>query len=287
MPDFGIFRGFNDKLFGDKLCAGQLPINLGLIGSTDFSGTDPDALAFFARVTAAGGTLSANEQTAVNTLVVQMKLDGIWTKMKAIYPMVGASAAACAQNLKSASFTGVFNGGWTFSSTGVTGNGTNGFFDTLFVISDNLSFDSASFTIYKGSVQSAIVAEFGVNLGDNTGTGLYLNNGFGHLNTFITNQAFSSSLTAGNYILNRPNGTTKKLFRNGVLFETKSDTALNLNYGTRRLYLSGRNDNNAGAAFVSNTQTRFFSIGEGFSDTEANNFYISIQSFQTTLSRNV
>jgi hypothetical protein len=36
---------------------------------------DPDAAAFFARVTAAGGTLSATEQTAVNTLVVQMKAD--------------------------------------------------------------------------------------------------------------------------------------------------------------------------------------------------------------------
>ena len=39
-------------------------------------GFDPDALAFFARVTAAGGTLSATEKTAVNTLVVQMKADG-------------------------------------------------------------------------------------------------------------------------------------------------------------------------------------------------------------------
>jgi hypothetical protein len=39
MPDFGIFRGFNDKLFGDKLYAGQLPTQLGIIGSeivTDF-----------------------------------------------------------------------------------------------------------------------------------------------------------------------------------------------------------------------------------------------------------
>jgi hypothetical protein len=35
MPDFGIFRGFNDKLFGDKLYAGQLPINLGMV-KTDF-----------------------------------------------------------------------------------------------------------------------------------------------------------------------------------------------------------------------------------------------------------
>jgi hypothetical protein len=39
MPDFGIFRGFNEKLFGDKLVAGQLPINLGLIGSDDFGFT--------------------------------------------------------------------------------------------------------------------------------------------------------------------------------------------------------------------------------------------------------
>jgi len=35
MPDFGIFRGFNEKLFGDKLVAGQLPTQLGLIGSED------------------------------------------------------------------------------------------------------------------------------------------------------------------------------------------------------------------------------------------------------------
>jgi len=38
MPDFGIFRGFNEKLFGDKLVAGQLPTQLGLIGSENFSG---------------------------------------------------------------------------------------------------------------------------------------------------------------------------------------------------------------------------------------------------------
>ena len=37
MPDFGIMRGFNDKLFGDKLVAGQLQTQLGLIGSQDVS----------------------------------------------------------------------------------------------------------------------------------------------------------------------------------------------------------------------------------------------------------
>jgi hypothetical protein len=47
-------------------------------------GFDADAQAFFDRVTAAGGTLSATEKTAVNTLVVTMKADGTWTPMKAI-----------------------------------------------------------------------------------------------------------------------------------------------------------------------------------------------------------
>ena len=107
MPDFGIMRGFNDKLFGDKLVAGQLPTHLGLIGSTYF-GTDPDAQAFFDRVTAEGGTLSATEKAAVDKLVKQMKIDGTWTPMKAIYPMVGASSAACSRNLKSDDFNGTF-----------------------------------------------------------------------------------------------------------------------------------------------------------------------------------
>lgn len=37
MPDFGIFRGFNSKLFSDKLYAGQLPTQLGTIGSINFT----------------------------------------------------------------------------------------------------------------------------------------------------------------------------------------------------------------------------------------------------------
>jgi hypothetical protein len=48
MPDFGIFRGFNDELFGDKLYAGQLPINLGMVGK-DFPLLDiyPNAAAAY------------------------------------------------------------------------------------------------------------------------------------------------------------------------------------------------------------------------------------------------
>jgi hypothetical protein len=50
MPDFGIMRGFNEKLFGDKLVAGQLPTQLGLIGSVDINlllDTYPNAAAAY------------------------------------------------------------------------------------------------------------------------------------------------------------------------------------------------------------------------------------------------
>jgi hypothetical protein len=69
MPDFGIFRGFNEKLFGDKLYAGQLPINLGMIAS-DFSLLDiyPNAAAAYSlrRLKASGYTGSAIEVRRTN-----------------------------------------------------------------------------------------------------------------------------------------------------------------------------------------------------------------------------
>jgi len=68
--------------------------------------SDADAQAFIDRIYSADGSLSTTEADAVNDLVIDLKGYGIWTKMKAIYPMVGASAAACKQNLKSSSLSG-------------------------------------------------------------------------------------------------------------------------------------------------------------------------------------
>ena len=282
MPDFGIMRGFNDKLFGDKLYAGQLPTQLGLIGSSDF-GIDPDAVAFFNRVTAAGGTLSATEKTAVDTLVKQMKADGTWTPMKAIYPMVGASAAACAQNLKSSSFTGTFTSGWTFASTGVTGNGTSAYMDTQLSPNTTMNFNSQSYFIYKTTVQAATVSEFGVGDPSN-GVQLFLNNGWNTINEFVFSGTFTSRTVAGAYILNRNNSNDKKLFVNGSLFETKTSSAAN--YTLQNIWLGCRNNGGSGQ-FFTDTQTRFFSAGDGLTDTQASDFYTAVQAFQTTLSRQV
>jgi hypothetical protein len=285
MPDFGIFRGFNEKLFGDKLYAGQLPINLGLIGSGNFTGVDIDALAFFTRVTAAGGTLSATEQSAIDTLVKQMKNDGIWTKMKAIYPMVGASAAACAQNLKSSSFTNSFSGGWTFSSTGATPNGTNAFYNTLLNLGSEFSVNNVSFGFYSGTsgVQSATIA-----MGCNTGSSfsrLYPNHpgdqiycDINDLSTVVMN---SQNRSDGFIFGYRVSSTQKKISRRGTIqsFTSPSSALINLNF-----YLGGTNSN-GNAVNLSIFQHRFAFIGETITDTEADAYYTAVQAFQTTLGR--
>ena len=56
---------------------------------------DTDALSF---ITAASIT-DATQKTAINTLVKDLKIANIWTKMKAIYPFVGGNAIAHAYNL--------------------------------------------------------------------------------------------------------------------------------------------------------------------------------------------
>jgi len=216
MANFGLFRGFSAKLF-----EAELPTDLGLIGSQEVIDGDPDAQAFFDRVTTAGGTLSTTEQTAVNTLVLQMKADGIWTKMKAIYPMVGASAAACAQNLKSSSFTGTFNGGWTFASTGVQGNGTNAYMNTGFVSSTEVSLNSHAYGIYvpNNYSSSTVFQELGAYGPGDYGTIHYSNLSGSSYNRIHSNEwngiyqtgngFIVSSRTASNVTRNYLNGNFK------------------------------------------------------------------------------
>jgi len=250
-----------------------------------FGAFDSDAQAFFDRVTTAGGSLSATEQTAVNTLVVQMKADGIWSKMKAVYPMVGASAAACAQNLKSSSFTGTFNGGWTFASTGVTPNGTNGYMDTGLVPRTALQVNSVSLNFYsRSNIQGNI--QLGANTSDYLIQQMYSSTEmYSQLNT-IGADFITAPVTQwqGLFTTSRTSSTAVSAYKNGSSIATASKTATNtpdLNF-----YIGARN-NNAAASNFDTKECALASIGDGLTDTEASDFYTAVQAFQTTLSRQV
>jgi hypothetical protein len=281
MANFGLFRGFSEKLF-----EGELPVNLGLIGSSDF-GFDPDAQAFFDRVNIAGGTLLLNEQLAIDTLVRQMKLDGIWTKMKAIYPMVGASAAACKQNLKSASFEGSFSTGWTFASTGVTP--TNAYFNTNFNPNVNFNLNSFSFGGYTST---------NITGGGYYGAATTTNNLFHSFQSFVRTEAFIpvgqfityNVGTSGNsgilgFAQINFNSLTFTVYDNEVIGQSKAAT-VPPSLPNFNMFIGAYNNSGSPAGYDNKTIS-FYYYSDGLNNGESLLFYNAVQEFQTTLSRQV
>jgi hypothetical protein len=106
-------------------------------------GLDPDATAFIN----AAAPLTDTEQSAIRTLVSQLKSNNIWSGLTAFYPFVGNTADQQKYNLvnpqdTNAAFRLTFYGGWTHSSSGLIGNGIDSYADTNW--NSNLSTISAS-----------------------------------------------------------------------------------------------------------------------------------------------
>ena len=253
----------------------------GIIAS-QIASFDADAVAFFNRVTTAGGSLSITEKQAVNQLVLDLKANSLWTPMKAIYPMVGASAAACAQNLKSSSFTGSFSSGWTFASTGITGNGSSSYMDTTFQRSVSGSLNSFHMSYYSRTNNlSGNIIHMGS--GGSSDAIISFNFAGGPLTAMndasVLNTAFANSL--GLLMGKRESSTETKTLKNGVLQYT--NTVISTSLGANSIWVGGYNS----GGYYAITECAFASIGDGLTDTQASNFYTAVQAFQTTLSRNV
>lgn len=253
---------------------------------------DADVNSYNNRVTTAGGALSTTELNAVNTLAIQMKVNDLWNRMKAIYPMVGASAAACAQNLKSSSFTGTFTSGWTFASTGAKPNGTSAYFDTALNPSTQLTKTNAHLSTYiRTNSNSGTPYDIGNsgNAGATT-TPTYLISRYSSNNAFIgiADTSYATSISSTNSLgfwCGATNGTsTQKLYKNGS--SIVSGSAASGGFANNNIYI-GANNGGGTASLFSDKQTAFASIGDGLTDTQASDFYTAVQAFQTTLGRQV
>jgi SPP1 family predicted phage head-tail adaptor len=268
---------------------GQATVTNATLTNTPAVVFDTDAQAFFNRVTAAGGSLTSTEQNAVNTLVIALKANGVWADMLAIYPMVGSSAAACRQNLKSASFTGTFSSGWTFASSGVTPNGANAFMNTGFTPSTNFTANNSSFGVYSAlnTVDNGTV--MGVQSGASDSRLFmfvkYTAGGDGQFNHNSSNaNIFILASSNGLITSNRVALNQHKIFRNNT--ELISGTIAEQTRANIPIYLSSSNVDSA-AVYASNRPLSFAFIGNGLTNTEVSNYYTAVQAFQTSLSRQV
>jgi hypothetical protein len=201
--------------------------------------------------------------------------------MKAIYPMVGASAAACAQNLKSSSFTGTFTSGWTFASTGVTPNGTSAYFDSNLSLSTMNSINDISMGMYsRTNAQDS--GAFGCAYPVAVSLQYFPKyiNGQSYVYLMDTNndaQTYADSL--GFFGMSRISSTLKYQQNNSAIVTwtgTSSGSLISQNFLFAR-----------GSLGFDSRQTAFGFIGNGISSTNLSDFYTAVQAFQTTLSRQV
>jgi hypothetical protein len=253
-------------------------------------GVDPDAQAF---ITAAAIT-DPTQQAAINTLVVDLKGYSVWTKMKALYPMVGGTASQHKFNLKNpldtdAAFRMTFHGGVTHSSNGIT-FATNGYADTKWLPSANSTTSNVSGGAYSRTNLTADYFLFGSLslLFEGLAIAPKISDGrtFFGANNLISDNAGDLFLsdTRGLFHSNRDSLTVSRLYKNGVSIRTSTPSssvapAFSVflgarNYaGTANLYFNG----NLAFAFLGDTLTL----------TEAANLYTAVQAFQTTLGRQV
>jgi hypothetical protein len=255
-------------------------------GGSSGGGTDADAQAF---ITAASIT-DATQISAVNTLVTGLKSNNLWTKMKAIYPVVGGNATAHSYNLKNTSqFQLSFSSGWTHSSTGMIGNGTSAYINTNFNPSTQITSSSAwSVGFYANSSVSE-----GIDTGvDGTGT----NNFFlsAKYNIFGTSKGRFQTLASQDYTDTNGVGfyqgikdsSNSIIVKNGTVIMTTA-YATGGTFFNANIYIGALNRNNAASFFTRRRYSLHFVSDSSFTTSEATTFYTLVQAFQTTLGRQV
>jgi PKD repeat protein len=282
-PTFSFFTtGFKDiTLFAAKTGLGGFITKTGYIEVVG----DPDVIAFFT----ATGITDPIIEAAITNLVADLKTAGIWTKMKAIYPFVGGTATTHKYNLKdpqdtNAAFRINFFGGIVHDANGVTGNGTNGYFDTNYNDSTQNILNNASAWAYARN-NLAINGDTLLSTVDSINNANQINprnasNAIGTRMQTTTVNSTPNTDSRGLFGLNRITGSNYSVWRN-VVKTTINEASTSL-----------QNANILGFWFsfgpvYSLRNMAFMALGEGLSDPEATDLYNAIQTFQTALSRQV
>jgi hypothetical protein len=253
--------------------------------SVDAAG-DADANAFIA----AAAITNPTQKSAIDKLVVDLKGYGIWTKMKALYPFVGGTAAQHKFNLKNpidsdAAFRLTFNGGWTHSSNGALPNGTNAYADTFFIPNNVQTLNSNSIGAYSGNVSNGTERVLMGSYDISTMSILY--NSSTLLGTRLNLSPITSAISGDSGLLmaSKTDATTTKLYKNSTLLTTGNSGGLSLS--TLKILLGTMSFGASPYSAYSINQLRLAFMADGFDSTEQANLYTAIQAFQTSLSRNV
>jgi hypothetical protein len=246
---------------------------------------ETEATAFFARAS----ITDATQQAAVNGYVKALKHAGLWTKMTALYPFVGGTAAAHAQNLISSSHTITWFGGMTHDSMGATAtNGGVGYGNTGINVNtlNTLNFHLSAYPTTDFAPGCDLMGSFSTVQGIMGIEGNFQASG-GSL-TYDCNSLSEGRLAASyvntlsHHIVSRTSATSGIGYNRGAEKAAKTTTCTNPSWSSN-LIIFGRNDNGAWLHYYGTMCMA--SIGKGLTGAEARAFYNATQNFQLALGR--
>jgi hypothetical protein len=234
-----------------------------------------------------GSLTDTTQRYAVYALVGDLENYGLWNKMKAIYPLVGGTSGSHKFNLKDprdldAAFRLSFSGGWIHSSNGILGNGTDNSAQTYYTQTDFLF----GLSIYNRTNSNKLAYDIGQQ--DSVATSwTHIVLGLGSTSARVRNNTNGNidynygSTNVGFWQTNRVNTSTNgwNVNYNGIVVGQNSNFGNTL--PTSQTLIGGN------AGLYPDREYALAAIHDGFTNTEAANFYTAVQRFQTTLGRQV
>lgn len=250
-------------------------------GFSNMNQFDPNAGAFI-NATGIGGI----EAEAVNNLVLQLKDAGLWSQMRAVYPMVGGSAQTCKFNLVNpqdtdAAFRLTFAGTWTFDNNGAKPNGASGTYAETYATQTAANMTTTNGHIsYYSFTNSAAASEVEIGNGASGQETNLAANFDGNFYVFYASAGGGTANTnsTGFYINNRAASTEG--WRNGTRLINTGNGALN-SPNTFRLAMQ-----NDGTTNYRNSKRGCAFASIGLTLNSPANFTNIVNNFCRTLGRN-
>ena len=258
-------------------------------------GFDPDAQAFID----ATGITDGTQQSAIDTLVTDLKDAGIWSKFIAFWPFVGGTATTHKYNLVDprdldAAFRVTFNGTLTHSSTGVKGNGSTGYYETHISMNSDLAQNSNTGFVYtRVAAQEGAIAGYG-SLGQTNDSWWQIGSVYNSSNRYNirnfssnANVRFVTSSTGANMFTNtRSNSTTLIQSINKSHTTHTSTPSISPNTGQTPYGLAFQTSTGTSAHSANEHAAGGFT-SEALTTAEIDDLYDAVQAYQTTLGREV
>lgn len=254
---------------------------------------DADAQAFFTAVEGGGDTLTGTQKTAINTLVLDMKDAGVWTKMAAIYPIIGGTSSAHKWNLKDprdldAAYRLNFVGAPTHSANGVDWNGTTQYANTFLVPGTVFTQDDMHLSYYsRDNVTGG--ADMGARF---TGGGrdvmLSIDWGGGQgslsrINAYYVAARNAPTSAAGLHTVVRADAASYVNYEGAGVLQTVAQASTG--EVDRPIFVAAIN--NGAPVDYSTRQCAFASVGTALTAGEVSSLNTLVVAYQTTLGRNV